>query len=296
MNYFTFDFKKVFILTMMVAIPLISVNVQRDLSHTPWFVRPFGVLSDLVQKAYSGFSSGVRGTTSLYLDLIDIRKENRLLLKENSEFRAKLGALTELRLENERLNTLLNFKQKTNMELLAAKVIGNDLMPDHSTITINRGTHHGVKKNMAAITVGGVVGYVLQPELYTSRLMLLTDRYAAIDAIVQRSRARGIIEGKTKDSCYLRYLQRSDDVIVGDLVVTSGLDNIFPKGFPIGTVTSVDKTEYGMSQEVDVKPAINPFTLEELFIVLNAHNEDFSPPAEGDSTPPVETSAQKSEN
>lgn len=288
MNFFTFDLKKVFILILMVAIPLISVNLQKDQNQTPWIIKPFAFVGDIVQQAYSGFSAGVRGTTSLYLDLIDIRKENRLLTKENAEFRAKLGALTELHLENERLNKLLVFKQKTNMELLAAKVIGNDLLPDHSTITINRGTHHGIKKNMAAITVGGVVGYVLQPELYTSRLLLLTDRYAAIDAIVQRSRARGIIEGKTKDSCQLRYLQRGDDVKVGDLIVTSGLDNIFPKGFPIGTVIAVDKSEYGMSQDVDVSPSINPFTLEEIFVVLNANNEDFTPPPE---TTAPETSA-----
>lgn len=289
LNFFAIDLRKAVILILMVAIPLISVNLQRDAEHkVPWFVRPFAVVSDVVQKVYSGFSAGVRGTTSLYLDLVDIRKENRLMIKENSQLRAQLGALTELRLENERLNGLLTFKQKTNMELLAAKVIGNDLLPDHSTLTINRGTSHGVKKEMAAITVGGVVGYVLQPELYTSKLLLLTDRYAAIDAIAQRTRARGVIEGQTKDSCQLRYLQRGDDVKEGDLIVTSGLDNIFPKGFPIGTVTTVEKSEYGMSQEVDVKPTINPFTLEEIYIVLNANQEDFTPPSEDPAEKPAE--------
>lgn len=162
------------------------------------------------------------------------------------------------------------------MDLLGAKVIGRDLIADHHSVTINRGTSHGIKTNMAAITTGGVVGYVFRTEVYTSQILLLVDRYAIIDAIVQRSRARGIVEGRGPDACRLRYLNRSDDVQVGDLVVTSGLYNIFPKGFPIGIVTSVAKSRYGMTQEVELKPAINPSILEEIFIVTNAMNEDFS--------------------
>ena len=114
MNFFTFDLKKLLILVLMVAVPLISVNMQRDYEETPWFIVPFAVVAGGVQKVYSSFSSGVRGTTSLYLDLIDIKKENRKLLNQNSELRAQLGALTELKLENERLSKLLNFKKQSN--------------------------------------------------------------------------------------------------------------------------------------------------------------------------------------
>lgn len=276
MNFFTFDFKKMIVLVAIIAIPLISINMQKNETEDPWFTRPFSFVGGVLQQVYSGFTSGVRGTTTLYLDLIDIKKQNRVLIRENAELRAQLGALTELKLENERLNKLLGFKQQTNMELLAAKVIGKDLMPEHASITINRGTRHGVKKNMAGITIGGVVGYVIMTEPLTSQILLLTDSYATIDAIVQRSRARGILEGQSK-SCRLNHLQRDDDVKVGDLIVTSGLMNVFPKGFPIGTVTNVERNRYGMSQTVDVKPAINPFTLEELFIILDAKGEDLSP-------------------
>jgi rod shape-determining protein MreC len=85
------------------------------------------------------------------------------------------------------------------------------------------------------------------------------------------------VEGLSRGDCRLRYLKRSDDVKVGDEVVTSGLFNIFPKGFPIGTVTSVDKSRYGLTQEVEIKPAIEPLNLEELFIVLNANHQDLAP-------------------
>ena len=276
LNFFTFDVKKTIILVLIVAIPLISINMERNSKVAkPFFFKPFTFSAGIIQNAYSSFSSGLRGTTSLYLNIIGIKKNNRKLTKSISELKAKLGALTELKLENERLNQLLAFKQKTNMNLLAAKVIGKDLIPDHNTITINRGTIHGIKESMAVITIGGVVGYVIEPQAFTTQILLLTDRYAAVDSLVQRSRARGIVEGISSRECLLNYLQREDDVKVGDLIVTSGLDNIFPKGFPVGTVTDVKKNQYDISQRVTVRPAVNPFTLEEIFIVLNANEENF---------------------
>lgn len=286
MNFFTFDLRKLILFVLVVAIPLITINLQRKSEETLWFLKPFTSSAGLVQQGFASFSSGVRGTTSLYLDLINVKKSNRELLKENQELRAKLGTMTELELENKRLNDLLGFKQKSVMQLQAAKVISKDILTERDTIIINRGTTHGLKKNMAAITVGGVVGYVSRVEPFTSQIMLISDPYAAIDAIIQRSRARGIIEGHSSDDCRMRYLKRDDDVQVGDLVVTSGLTNMFPKGFPVGTVTSVKKSKYGMSQDVEIKPSVNALNLEEVFIVINANSEDFTPkPAEPDPAP-----------
>ena len=276
MSFFSIDPRKILLIGLIVIVPSLVINMQRK-SEEPWYLRPFSLVTGMIQKSYSSLSSGVRGTTALYLDLIGIKKENRLLVKENAELRAQLGAMTELKKENQRLNRLLRFKQKSNMQLLAARVIGKDLLPDHNSITINRGSEHGVKQNMAALTVGGVVGYIYRVEPYTSQVLLLTDRYAAIDGLVQRSRARGIVEGFSKEICQMRYLKRGDDVEKGDLIVTSGLDNIFPKGFPVGEVLSVNKSRYGMSQKVRVLPAVDPLNLEELFVVIKTNQENLSP-------------------
>ncbi len=296
MNFINLDLRKLIVVLAIMAIPLLTVNEPRNPEESHWALKPFAFALGSLQGLYSGFSAGVRGTTSLYLDLIDIKVENQKLASDNAELRAQLGTLTELNLENERLNGLLNFKQNSEMDLLAAKVIGKDLLPDHKTLTINRGSFHGLKKNMAAITVGGVVGYVFRTSTYTSQILLLTDRYAVIDATVQRSRARGIVEGGARDQCRLRYLKRGDDVQVGDLVVTSGLDNIFPKGFPVATVKNVTKSQYGLSQEVELKPVVSPQTIEEIFVILNTNNEDFEKleevaPPETPSTSPTPTPA-----
>ncbi len=294
MNFFSIDLRKFLLILGIVGFPLLITNLQRESTdEVPWYARPFTFVAGVVQNTFSSFSSGIRGTTAMYINLIDVKTKNRVLLDENAELRAQLGALTELKMENQRLVDLLSFKKETKMDLLAAKVVGRDLLADHQSVTINRGTRHGIKKNMAAITTGGVVGYVLRSEAFTSQILLLIDRYGIIDAIVQRSRARGIVEGRGPDSCKLRYLNRSDDVQVGDLVVTSGLDNIFPKGFPVGVVTGVSKSRYGMTQDIDLKPAINPSILEEMFIVINSMNEDFNPKTDEELVPNDEKEKDK---
>lgn len=275
MNFFTFDIRKVFLIIMLIVLPLLAINAQRKSSEELWFTKPFTWTAGSVQQSFSYISSGVHSTTELYLNLINIKVENRTLQQENAELRAQLGAMTELKLENERLAKLLSFKQATKMQIMAAHIVGKDFLPDHQTLTINRGLNDGIRKNMAAITTAGVVGYVFRTDANTSQILVLTDRYAAIDSLVQRSRARGIVEGAGQDKAVMRYLKRFDDVRVGDLIVTSGLYNLFPKGFPVGTVTSVETGEYGMTQDVSIKPVVNPSSLEELFIVMNTNKEEF---------------------
>lgn len=276
MNFFAFDLRKALIVLIVIALPLLSINMKRNPGEDPWYKQPFSASVSLVQSGYSSFTSGVRGTTSMYLKLIGIKKANQALVRENEELRAKLGALTELKIENERLNKLLDFRHQTQMELLAAKVIARDLSLDHVSIRINRGTRQGLRKLQGVITVEGVVGYVSKADSESAQVVVLNDRSAAIDGIVQRTRARGLVSGKNLSSCRLRYLERADDVAPGDMIVTSGVQGYFPKGFPIGHLTSVRKTDFGISQEADLTPVVNAANLEEVFVVLNSGQEDFN--------------------
>lgn len=278
MNFFNFDLKKAILLAFVVLLPLLSINMERNPSNRGWYGRPFSFLASGASNTFFAFSQGVRGTTALYLNLIDVKKNNGELRNENAELKTKLTSMTELKLENERLNQLLDFNHKNKMDLKAARVIGGDLMTDHHTIQINRGTHHGLKAGQAVIAVGGVVGYVFKPDIFTSLVLLITDRYAVVDAVVQRSRARGVVEGKSSSSCLLRYVEKAADVQPGDLVVTSGLDNIFPKGFPVATVDQVNSTPSNVSLKVELSPVVDPNKIEEVFVVLNANEQDLTPP------------------
>lgn len=311
MNFFAFDIRKALIVLLVVALPLLSINMKRSPGEDPWYTKPFAAAVGGIQNGYSGFTNSVRGTTGMYLNLIGIKHINRELQAENAALRAQLGALAELKLENERLAKLLDFKKNTSMELLAAKVIARDLSADHYSIRINRGYRQGVKRLQGVITIEGAVGYVIRVEANTSQVLVLTDRSAAIDAIVQRTRARGLISGKSGWMCRLRYLERADDVAAGDLIVTSGLQGYFPKGFAVARLVSVHKTDYGISQEAEVTPVVNPSNLEEVFVVLNSGHEDFNerfgdedfgPPLaskmnpEKAAEPPAATSVQPSES
>lgn len=260
----------------MLALPLISINTQQSPLHQGWQDKPFSLLASLAQSSFFSFSDGVRGTTALYLNLIDIKRNNQKLNEQNRELQTRLEVLGELQKENDRLNSLLDFKAKTKMELIAARVMSKDLVSDHNTIQINKGTQHGLKAGQAVITTAGVVGHIFKPEAISSQILLITDRYSVVDGVISRSRARGIVEGKSSGSCLLRYVEKSEDVAVGDIVVTSGLDNIYPKGFPVAIVDSVENKPYAVSLKVELRPLVDPDKVEEVFVILNASNEDMT--------------------
>lgn len=275
MNFFNFDFKKLVMIAMVLALPLISINMQQKTQESNWLSKPFTLLGSAISEGFYGFSHGVKDTTAMYVDLINIKKNDRELKSTNNELQARLEKMNELLIENDRLRGLLAFKDQTKMNLVAAEVIGRDLVTDHNTITINKGTNDGLKAGQAVITTGGVVGYIFKPEPFTSHIMLITDRYAVVDGIVQRTRAHGIVEGKNQSSCALKYVEKTEDVKEGDMVVTGGLDNIFPKGFPVAIVESVERKTFSVSLKVELRPVIDPYKVEEVFIVLNAADTDF---------------------
>lgn len=276
MNFLNFNLKKATAIMVVLLLPLISINMQRKPFETAWYNKPFSFLAGLTQSAFFSFADGVRGNTQLYLNLIGIKKENEKLHEENLRLQSLIQVKAELEKENDRLNRLLDFKSHSKMELIGARVMSRDLLSDHNTLQINKGTEHGLKAGQAVITVDGVVGYIFRPETLTSQVLLITDRYSVVDGIIARSRARGIVEGKKSSSCLLRYVEKSEDIQTGDLVVTSGLDNIFPKGFPIATVVSVENKNYSISVQVELKPVVDANKVEEVFIISNAANEDLT--------------------
>jgi rod shape-determining protein MreC len=297
MSFFKFDIRKIFIVAGLLALPLMSIQLQQRSGKSPWIFQPFLFMSGSSQSFYSSYAQAVKSTTDLYLNLIDIKKDNIKLQSDISKLRLAMAEIQELKQENLRLATLLNFQQQTPMDLLPVRLIGRDALREYQSIMVDRGSDHGVKKGMGVLSSDGAIGYILHAEPTFSQVLLLSDRYAVLDVLVQRSRARGILGGAAPHLFELRYLKRSDDVVIGDVIITSGLDNVFPKGIHVGVVNKVDKTEFGFDQSVEVKPKVSPDHIEEAFIVLNAKNFDFEPlmpksqnplPGEKASSPPPE--------
>ncbi len=275
MNFLNFNFKKALILIFALSLPLISINVEQKRSSTVWFAQPLSFLTESVQYLFFSLSSGVKSTTAEYVNLLKIKAENKRLLTEMNDLKARMQVFQENQTELERLKNLIDFQKNTKMDLIPAQVVGRELVPDHRTITINKGTHHGIKNLQAVITVSGAVGYIFRPEKFTSHVMLMTDRYSVIDALIQKTRSHGIVEGQGKNMGVLQYVDRTEDVKAGDLIVTGGLDNIFPKGFPLGVVTDVERKSHTASLAIKIRPVVESEKIEEVFVVQNAAQEDF---------------------
>ena len=270
-SWFQFDFKKFLIFIFIFALPLISIQFQRGPGETPWYLIPIELASSQISKIYFAFSTGVRETTSTYLNLVKIKKTSAELTEENNHLKARLLQFEELKVENHRLAQLLEFRAKQPSRLLAARVVAQDLFGStHRTFTIDRGSEQKIARGQAVISPVGAVGTILNVQPESAQVLAVTDRYSVIDAVVARTRARGIVEGRTETKAQLKYLHRMDDVQAGDLIVTSGLDQIFPQGFPIAVVLSVDKKAYDITQKVEVETVAPLSRLEEVFVVLES--------------------------
>jgi rod shape-determining protein MreC len=165
------------------------------------------------------------------------------------------------------LKRLLQFREKISASAIAAEVIGQDPSSWFKSVTINKGEKDGVKKGMAVISPEGVIGQILKTSPSHSTVLLITDYNSAIDSIIQRTRAKAIVEGKAENRCQLKYLLRSEDVIVGDIVVTSGLGGNFPKGLMVGEIRKVDRKEHGIFQYAELVPSVDLTKLEEILII-----------------------------
>lgn len=251
--------------------------MEQKKSQDAWFAQPVSYIAQSFQSFFSQFSSGIRGTASEYLNLLRIKRDNYKLKTELNEIKTRLKIFEETQLENDRLRNILDFQKNTKMELIPAQVIGRDLLPDHKSVTINKGTQHGLKHLQAVLTVSGAVGYIFKPAENTSHVILITDRYSVVDALIQKSRAHGLAEGTGKEEALLQYVDRTEAVKAGDLIVTGGLDNIFPKGFPLGVVAKVETRSQKAALTIHIKPIVESEKIEEVFIVTNAAQEDFFP-------------------
>ena len=172
----------------------------------------------------------------------------------------------ELLLENERLRDLLGFKKLHPLSSVMAQVIAKDSSPSSRTITLNKGDDDGIAKDMAVITAAGVVGRVQAVLPGTAKVILLTDPASTLAVRVQRNREEGLLEGKL-DRCALKYVSYYADIQEGDLLVTSGLDGIYPKGLPVATVVKVSKHEANAFQTVIAQPAVSLSRMEEALVL-----------------------------
>ncbi len=202
-----------------------------------------------------------------YIELVDVREENQRLKAEIRRLLLENERLREEAMAVARLKRYLEFKRTSPFALTAVRVIGRDPSLWSASVLVDKGKEDGIVKGLPAITPEGVVGRVIEAYKGSSRVLLITDPSSAVDGMIQRSRVRGIVKGKGRDRLELVYVAKEADVKVGDVVITSGLSGIFPKGLPIGVVTEVSQGRDTFFKHVEVKPKVEMERVEELLIV-----------------------------
>ncbi len=266
-------YKRIGILLLVLAVLLV---LAASTAHRQGVSFPEEVLQVIVAPVQGAFQQLTSFAESFFASI----KDYQLLLAENAKLRERLAAATaletsiaELKQENERLRRMLELREASEYELIAAEVIARDPSSWFKTITINKGARHGIEQNMAVITTDGLVGSILSVAPNSAHVLLLTDERSAVSALVQRSREPGevgLIENDPENpgALLMKNLPRDANIQPGDTIISSGLGGLFPKGLLIGYVSSTAGDKMSLTQYAVVQPAVNFNRLEEVFVVV----------------------------
>jgi rod shape-determining protein MreC len=207
-----------------------------------------------------------------YVYLVEVERENERLGYENARLLQQVRDLEAVERENERLRTMLVLRDQVPGEKISARVIAKDISPLFRVIRVrlDRGRDDRVVPGMPVVSTEGLVGQISRVEDRYADGMLTVDEGSAVDVVVQRTSSRGILRGTGESDNYksrIQYLLRADEVRVGDTVYTSGLGRRFPPNLKVGTITNVEKRDFGLYQLAEVTPAVNFTRLEEVFVL-----------------------------
>ena len=230
---------------------------------------------ELVIEIIAPFQKFVKETVNItegiwlrYFALADVREENSRLRGEIDSLRMENNRYRELLATHGRLQELLQFTKTLNWPVMAAQVIGRDPTGWFKSVIIDKGKKSGLKVNMPVVNARGVVGRLVSVSPRYAKALLIIDQNSAVDCIIQRSREKGIVKGVSEKVCKLDYVVKTSDVVVGDMVVTSGLGRVYPKGLPVGRVTEVVDIPGELFKAIKVEPLVDFAKLEELLVIL----------------------------
>lgn len=259
----------VFCLVLVAQALLLSSQVTTERGHSALRALLIGLFSPIQRGADAALGT-VSSMWYGYVDLRGVREENGRLKEDVARLEQALWMERDLIASYRRLSSVLELAERIPGNPIVAEVVGLDASAWFRTITVNRGTAHGVALNAPVIAAGGLVGRVISLGSDVAQIQLLTDRDCSVGALLARTRARGVVAGSGEQASptglTLNYVSNLEEVVEGDLIVTSGMDGIYPKGIAIGRVASV-RSGPRLFKLVTVEPAANLDRLEEVFIL-----------------------------
>lgn len=255
------------IILIAVNITVLSISTKRrNPSYDPGRVTLF--LFSPFQETITRAINFIDGIWRHYFYLVTVAKQNDALRQALSVTAERNRQLAEIELSNQRLRKLLNFQQNVTDQVVAAEVIGKDPSAWFKTIVIDKGRSDGIEKGFPVLIPEGIAGQVIEVAGGHSKVLLIIDPNSAVDALVQRTRSRGLIKGGIGGKCLFKYVLRKHEIRVGDTVISSGLDGVYPKGLHIGKISGVIRRNAGIFQEVTVTPNVDFEKLEQVMVML----------------------------
>lgn len=223
-----------------------------------------------IQNALGSAFGAVGGVFDGYLALVGTEQENEALRAEVAEARAAVAELDELRRQNDRLRALVGLRERQPGEAVSATIIGRGTSPRFRTLRIDRGASDGLQPGQAVLAPEGAVGQILRVSAKYADVLLLTDGLSAAGALLEETRLRGVVLGDGGEDLRLGFVRRRDLAAVtpGSTVLSSGEDDVFPAGVPLGIVSRVETPETGLFLEIELEPAVDADRLDELLVVI----------------------------
>jgi rod shape-determining protein MreC len=258
--------------TLALLAVVAMVSDRRTLAeggrNLPWWQ---GVLFDLATPLQGLIAAPVdkaQGLWANYVDLLDVREENERMRRRVADLEEENLQYREALVASGHLQQIAAMRDDFEIPMLPSEVVGLDVVPWFRSVLVDRGGVHGVQAGNPVITAEGVVGLVTATSSRAAKTMLLLDRQSTIDGIVQRSRARGMVRGRGTDELEFEFVVRGGDVRAGDVVITSGLGGVYPKGLRIGEVVEVADPGGRLLQTASLRPAVDFGRLEQVFVML----------------------------
>lgn len=237
------------------------------------------------QNAAATLARGLSNVWGDYIYLVDVKDDNKRLASQNARLTERVHKLEALEEENHRLRRLLDLKNSVKADLVSAQVVGKDTNEFFRVVRVSLDRDaRDIGPNLPVLSPDGVVGTTLKAAGDTVDVRLVVDAGSGVDVVVQRTGARGFARGTADDKKYeinVQYVERTDEVEVGDLLVTSGVGRRFPKGIPVGRVVRVSRRDFGVYQQVVATPAVDFSRLEEVLIVTGTPADEPEPAPSG---------------
>ena len=265
----------VLLVVMVGGVSLLALQ-RRDPGEATWLVDGVAAITAPVQLAVARVHRGAAALWTTYLDWKGLRADHTRLRAEVTALRLRQLRQDELEVENSRLRGLVTLRERLPTQTIGAEVVGREWNGFTRGLTVDRGRADGVERLAPVIVTHGVVGRVAGVRRSSAVIQVLTDPASSIGGVVNRTRAQGLVEGVAGGKLRLKLAASEEGVKVGDLVFTSGIGELFPKGLPLGRVLRVYPPT-GLFRTAELEPAVNLATVEEVFLLPRGSAGDLAP-------------------